>query len=123
MFLETNSALKVDPHKDVMDPTARHRALNQLGFRLLDFPYVQPPLSIHQAKCKDLVLAVHVGFLRQTNVNEPAFFVADIVLQFMKEFFGLLVGLDTLEHDVDFKNMIKFVEDHPMLAVVEPGSC
>ncbi len=48
VFLETNSAIKVDAAKDVMDPVVRHTVLNNLGFRLLDYPYVQPALSAEQ---------------------------------------------------------------------------
>jgi hypothetical protein len=86
VFLETNSALKVDASQDVMDPALRHRVLHQLGFRLLDFPYVQPALSDNQDACTDLLLAVHESYMVGTT------FDARTTLSFVTEFFTVLIG-------------------------------
>ncbi len=47
-----------------MDPGLRQTVLDNLGFKLLDFPYVQPALSADRQTCHHLVIACHTAFLR-----------------------------------------------------------
>jgi hypothetical protein len=40
---------------------ARHRALYRLGYRLLQFPYIQPPLQEDDGSFDEIMLLVHCG--------------------------------------------------------------
>ncbi len=52
-FAETNAAGVSD---GVMESEHRHIILNKMGFEMLDFEYIQPPLSEEQEPCYDLLL-------------------------------------------------------------------
>jgi len=56
ILLETNSAEKVTVQQDVMDPRMRHTIYHKMGFRLLDFEYVMPPLGKGFEKLKGVLL-------------------------------------------------------------------
>ncbi len=43
---------KVTVQQDVMDPRMRHTIYHKMGFRLLDFEYVMPPLGKGYEKLK-----------------------------------------------------------------------
>jgi hypothetical protein len=60
IFLETNAAQAVTMEQDVMDPRLRHLIYYNMGFRLLDFPYVMPPLDLGKPKVTFLLLLVYV---------------------------------------------------------------
>lgn len=59
MFFETKSAQNVTHQQDVLDPRQQHAILHQMGFRLLDFDYVQLPLA-KLGKVKYLLLTVYL---------------------------------------------------------------
>ena len=65
IFMELNDPLKLDPTEYVLDTT--HSGVDQLkrigiwakaGARIIDFPYIQPALSLAQAPERNLLLAV-----------------------------------------------------------------
>lgn len=58
MFFETKTAQTV-AHQDVIDPRQQHSILHQIGFRMLDFDYVQLPLA-KLGKVKSLLLTVYL---------------------------------------------------------------
>ena len=79
VLLETNSAEKVTPQQDVMcvfkwygilprafadmtyrDPRMRHVIYHKMGFRLIDHPYIMPPLAPGKGKLKILLLTVYI---------------------------------------------------------------
>ena len=129
VFLETNSVIKVKACNDVMDPIVRQKVLHSLGFRLLDFPYVQPALSTEQSKTHDLVLGVHHAFLTATHNDGikslhdgSSNFDSRIVMDFMTEFFKTAQGPECLESDIDYLHMVGFLERNPQLRVVAPGT-
>jgi len=114
LFLETNDATKVDAEKDVMDPLVRHKILNRLGFSILGFSYVQPALSPEQQKCVDLLLAVHKNFLTNEEGETPKKYLdSSIILEFMREFFIVLMGEAVLATDEDFLIMKKQLTENP----------
>ncbi len=125
IFLETNSAITADASKDCMDPAARQRALNALGFRLLDFPYVQPALSESKDKALDLVLGVHYSYLDSAvpglREGEGGCLGVSVVMAFMREFFIVLMGEDSLNTDEHFLKMVQFAKDNDIVRVVAPG--
>ena len=61
LFAETNARGVED---GIMDVAVRHRVMHGLGFRMLDFEYIQPPLGESQGACYDLLLLAlsHDGF-------------------------------------------------------------
>lgn len=65
VFIEQNDpyrmprqAYELDTRYTGLDQFARIAIWSNLGARIIDFPYVQPPLSAHQAADDNLVLAV-----------------------------------------------------------------
>eukprot|EP00160_Parvularia_atlantis_P014350 Unigene3522_Nuclearia_a/m.10756 Unigene3522_Nuclearia_a/g.10756 ORF Unigene3522_Nuclearia_a/g.10756 Unigene3522_Nuclearia_a/m.10756 type:complete len:264 (-) Unigene3522_Nuclearia_a:63-854(-) len=104
VFLETNSD-NVAQEKDVMVPAVRRRVLHKLGFRILRFRYVQPALAPGLGKCTDLLLTVHESFLGPVPAGDAA--VAGVLksqplLHFMREFFEVLMGAESLTTDPDY---------------------
>lgn len=85
LFAESNSD-NVDESKDVMNPTLRRIILNKLGFRYLDFEYIQPPLSKDLNKCEDLILSIHKDYISSEGVKKS------VVLKWLEEFWENLVG-------------------------------
>jgi hypothetical protein len=69
VFAETN-ALGVED--GVMDAAVRHAALHRLGFRLLDFGFVQPPLGEGLEPCHDLLLLAHRSLQAAAHKDAPA---------------------------------------------------
>lgn len=60
IFLETNAVASLTMEQDVMDPRLRHLMYNKMGFRLLDFPYVMPPIEAGKPKVYFLLLLCYV---------------------------------------------------------------
>ena len=100
---------------DGMDRHARQQTLSKLGFSFIDFPYVQPALSSHQAASSDLVLGIHRSYLA-----DPDHVAADIIMPFVREFFEELLE-DAARENVDLKESEVFAAAHPLLSVVGPG--
>jgi GNAT superfamily N-acetyltransferase len=74
IFLETNSAEKVDPTEDVMPPAQRHEILNKIGLRLLNFDYVQVALDASKNKVNYLLLTVFISpKIPKIEVSSPFF--------------------------------------------------
>lgn len=55
-FAETNMLHLSD---GVMESATRHKIMRSIGFRCLDFDFIQPPLSSEQAPCADLLLLAY----------------------------------------------------------------
>jgi len=109
VFLETNDAAKVKAEEDCMDPLVRHKILNKLGFRILDFTYVQPALSATQTKCSNLLFAVHQSYLVDGKLS------SEIVAAFIKEFFIVLMGEAVLAVDEDYIKMKAEFKEKPLI--------
>jgi len=109
VFLETNDAEKVKAEEDCMDPLVRHKILNKLGFRILDFTYVQPALSPTQAKCSNLLFAVHQSYLVDGKLK------SEFIAAFIKEFFIVLMGDAVLATDEDYIKMTAEFKAKPLI--------
>ena len=66
MFVETNSATKVDASDDTIPPLIRHQIFTKMGMRLLDFDYVQAPLTEDKSKVPALFLCFSIAFPHPT---------------------------------------------------------
>ena len=108
IFAETNTVDAGDVSED--ETKERHQALFSLGYRLLDFPYVQPPLGTNQESFDDLMLLVYQGadayttagtlvsndilsddkysVLRFVDGRIPSAFLHDYVVDFFMSVFG-----------------------------------
>jgi GNAT superfamily N-acetyltransferase len=81
-FAETN-AWGVDD--GVMEASKRHQIMRRIGFRMLDFDYLQLPLSEEQEPCSDLILlALNVPDL--PNNNDTRYVPTQLVRVFLLEF-------------------------------------
>jgi len=116
VFLETNDAEKVDKEKDVMDPLVRHKVLQNLGFVILDFYYVQPALGPGQEKCTDLLLGLHKSCLQSQNGNLGI--SSAPVIAFLREFFTVLAGKEALKTDPDILKMEKEAIEKPFVPLL-----
>ncbi|RUS32933.1 hypothetical protein BC938DRAFT_473770 [Jimgerdemannia flammicorona] len=104
IYLETNND-HVDASKDVMLPATRRKVLHKLGFRILKFDYVQPRLSDDQDKCRDLYFAAHDSFLEEhvgDGTSKVHVLHSQHLLEFIKEFYVVLQGEDSITEDEDY---------------------
>jgi GNAT superfamily N-acetyltransferase len=98
LFLETNDSEKISAEEDCMDPAERQRILQRLGFGLLQFQYVQPPLGEGRSSCHDLILCANVKVSGEAGVDKNAF------LDWVREFSDVLGGcpeLPSMEKEID----------------------
>eukprot|EP01101_Sappina_pedata_P004808 TRINITY_DN2087_c0_g1_i1.p1 TRINITY_DN2087_c0_g1~~TRINITY_DN2087_c0_g1_i1.p1 ORF type:complete len:283 (+),score=130.31 TRINITY_DN2087_c0_g1_i1:3-851(+) len=58
IFAETNDPKKVMPEDDVMPPVIRLKMLQSIGYDLLTFDFVQPPLAAGQNPCSSLLFLI-----------------------------------------------------------------
>ena len=100
IFLETNSEA-VPAERDVMAPAVRQKVLSNLGFRILNFTYVQPALSEDQEKCRDLLLACHESFLQDAGTGKGVSGV--VVFDWLREFNVALMGTEDVDGDEDLE--------------------
>jgi len=83
-----------------MAPAVRQKVLSNLGFRILGFTYVQPPLSEEQEKCRDLLLACHESFLQATGPESQGIHGLT-VYNWLREFNTVLMGTEDVDGDSD----------------------
>jgi hypothetical protein len=84
ILAETNTADAGDV--PVAVARKRHEILFRLGYRLLEFPYVQPPLATDVDSFDDIMLLVYVG---DTDIQTvPTEVLHDYVLDFYHSVFG-----------------------------------
>ncbi len=81
IFLETNAAQAVTMEQDVMDPRLRHLIYHKMGFKLVDFPYVMPPLGLGMPKVYYLLLLVYMTHKIPTDPILDERFLPGILLQ------------------------------------------
>mmetsp|Transcript_25911 Transcript_25911/g.29631 ORF Transcript_25911/g.29631 Transcript_25911/m.29631 type:complete len:443 (-) Transcript_25911:295-1623(-) len=87
IFAETNTVDASDA--SVEEIHCRHKALYGLGYRLIHFPYVQPPLAINQESFDDVMLLIYQGDQFQ-NCKIPTSIPYDYVVSFYKSVFGYI---------------------------------
>lgn len=105
ILAETNTTTAGDVPEAVA--RKRHEILYKLGYRLLEFPYVQPPLAPDVGSFDDIMLLVFVGKNDQSEDNDdgttenatviPTQVLHDYVLDFYHSVFGYN-SLDFQDH-------------------------
>ena len=94
----------------------RHRSLFSLGYRSVEFPYVQPPLGTEMDTFDDIILLVYQG-VDQTkawfpNWSMPSKVPFDFAADFIKSVFGY--GDESTMNDMTCYKLNKwFVQKHP----------
>lgn len=84
-FVAETNAVGVDD--GIMASQNRHQIMNRIGFKLLDFEYIQPPLSDEQQPCADLLLlTLHVEDLPFDEKTKKHFVQTSLLKCFMLEF-------------------------------------
>jgi GNAT superfamily N-acetyltransferase len=107
IFLETNDETKVDASADVMAPKIRQQIFEKLGFVLLKFGYVQPPLGPDKQPCDNLILGVY-----KRDVDKDLSFDSHTLLEWVTEFSEELQGED-YKSDANYVRMKQELESDP----------
>src|SRR3989338_4195922 len=122
IFLETNSAKKIQSQHDVIDPRSRHAILHRYGCRLVDFDYIAPPLSPQHHKVDFLLLTVlltdhipHDG----TSYYVPS----SLVINYVTALWKMAVELERTNIDLntepDFRQMIEQLESRERIPLLD----
>jgi len=109
IFLETNDDSKVEASADVMAPKVRQQIFEKLGFVLLKFGYVQPPLGVGKEACFNLILGVYKRDVDKDNSLDSKI-LFDWIIEFSEELQG-----DDYKTDPHFLKMKEELELHPRI--------
>jgi hypothetical protein len=124
IFLETNSATKVDAENDVMPPALRHDIFYKMGLRLVDFDYVQAPLDTGKKKVNYLLLccfitpripAIKMG-------NEESYYLPNTLLRNTVHSFWANTASAKgrkFTDDVDYKRMLDQLNRRERIALLD----
>jgi GNAT superfamily N-acetyltransferase len=116
-FLESEKETEVDP---IMDPKDRLKVYNHIGFKILDFVYIQPNLNSTRKAVKDFYLLASQKFCSKDE-NNVCYVDSNTVKTFMWEFSYLLSPekfliskqfkevIDSIASDKVFLRMIDFL--------------
>jgi hypothetical protein len=113
-FAETN-AWGVDD--GVMPAAKRHEIMRRIGFRMLDFDYIQPPLSLEKDPCPDLLLLVlDVPELPMSPLNSRKYVDSDVIRVFLLEFgYSVFENMHFIEENFFQHMMIDLAARGPQL--------
>ncbi|KAJ3069075.1 hypothetical protein HDU98_007846 [Podochytrium sp. JEL0797] len=114
VFLETNSDA-VDSSLDSMLPSKRRLVLQGLGFRFLDFEYVQPRLSESTKPCETLHLCVHESFVSV----EGHTISANTLASFVRNFYTVLQGSESVISDAFALKQLNWLAERDVVEVHE----
>ncbi|EGC34343.1 hypothetical protein DICPUDRAFT_98253 [Dictyostelium purpureum] len=116
IFLEVYSGEKVTIKQDVVDPRMRHSIYHQIGFRLIDFEYIAPPLSITYPKLKHFLLTVYLTeHIPKMPLEDGKYYLPSSVLKnFITVLWKNAYATNKIKHqpqvDGDFTRMIEQFE-------------
>eukprot|EP01132_Coremiostelium_polycephalum_P009208 gene9208-11284_t len=116
IFLEVYSGEKVTIKQDVVDPRMRHSIYHQIGFRLIDFEYIAPPLSMHFPKLRHFLLTVYLtDHIPKMPMEEGKYYLPSSVLRnfisvLWKNAFATKKIREPPTKDSDYQRMIEQVE-------------
>jgi hypothetical protein len=96
ILAETNTIHAGDAEPEIIQK--RHEVLYRLGYRHLQFPYVQPPLAENGQSFDEIVLLVYCGFngessnMNNKNTNQTNEMDTDILFQYVEDFYQSVFG-------------------------------
>eukprot|EP00928_Gymnodinium_smaydae_P041557 TRINITY_DN28108_c0_g1_i2.p1 TRINITY_DN28108_c0_g1~~TRINITY_DN28108_c0_g1_i2.p1 ORF type:complete len:475 (-),score=27.48 TRINITY_DN28108_c0_g1_i2:370-1794(-) len=107
VFAETHCA---DVEDGIMDPRERQEVLAALGFRCLQFDYIQPPLSDHQEPCGGLRLLV----------KDQSCLHSEVIVEYLDNFAGSVMGWEheSWKQEPYYKQQVKQLLDLPYVNAV-----
>ncbi|KAI8841515.1 hypothetical protein BJ741DRAFT_594458 [Chytriomyces cf. hyalinus JEL632] len=117
IYCETNTDL-VDAAVDVMVPARRRAVLHGLGFRFLEFEYVQPALGEGQEPCRTLCLGVLEQFLEKEGCSEDKVLLSQTLRVFLEDFFEVLMGREGIVINSDAVRQIEWLKEHQFVCVL-----
>eukprot|EP00002_Diphylleia_rotans_P010739 TRINITY_DN2129_c0_g4_i1.p1 TRINITY_DN2129_c0_g4~~TRINITY_DN2129_c0_g4_i1.p1 ORF type:complete len:260 (-),score=69.12 TRINITY_DN2129_c0_g4_i1:161-940(-) len=121
VFIECNDPNKVAAEEDAMIPMERIRMFAKMGYRFLDFPYVQPALSEEQEKCHDLVLGVHQSFLTHNEASarpQQPMMASKIIRAWIEDFYVSCNGDWVIRHDPEYKKLVQHLQQNDFVPVI-----
>lgn len=103
---EVDDPLRTPSASAGMDPFARGAVWNRWGFRVLDFPYVQPSLSKQK-------MAVHTLLMEAKTLSPKLanFIPTDEVLKLLHDYFRWGMRIDEPATDPNFQSMSAYLLD------------
>ena len=121
ILAETNTTIAGDVPPEVA--RKRHEILYKLGYRLLEFPYVQPPLAPDVDSFDDIMLLLYVGKPDDATTNNnktatttiPTQVLYDYVLDFYHSVFGYN-SLDFQDHWY-YRLVTWYAQQHPVTTI------
>lgn len=88
--------------------------LRHLGTKRICIPYVQPALHAGKQRCRELLLLYFPDFVTSDDNTS----MSESLRDFLTEFY-LALGVENVENDPDFQNMIKKLPPHDGLQIAE----
>ncbi len=111
IFAETETLPRHATRAETKEAEARFAMLRRLGFRLLDFPYVQPPLSPGKQHVR------HLRLLAYQPSALPVPMPAAAVETFLSVFYRALIG-DALTRDADCQAVLRALRGMKTIAAL-----
>jgi GNAT superfamily N-acetyltransferase len=120
---EQNNPLKMtadqviaDARTALIDPYDRTSWWGRRGFRRLDLPYVQPPLSADSEACTYLDYYVRIS--GSTN-NDASSIPSSVLLEHLRRFFTVSVGKFAFDMDQEpnWRNVAAFISGRPHITI------
>ncbi|KAL0479798.1 hypothetical protein AKO1_007427, partial [Acrasis kona] len=99
LFVAETNAVGVSD--GIMESEDRHNIMHRIGFRLIDFEYIQPPLSESQSPCADLLLlALQNKMIPKDQVTGRRYVHTNLLKCFMLEFlYSVFENMDGVNDD------------------------
>lgn len=117
IFMETSSDVPVQKiqTQELADFTHQHSVLERMGWKLLDFDYIQPPLSNERKKSKNLFLMVYatLRFPRMMKEEVQYEFLPRVTLKtFIEGFWAYACARIGYEYsnDTDYRHMMDDIQ-------------
>ena len=107
IFAETHDPYRIQKTQDSVNPIARLRYFGSLGCRIVDFNYIQPPLSKDKKHVKNLLLIVAVlnDKLPDTHIDKVK------LLAFLRNYVKWVTGTKNPEEHPDYQEMKRDLDE------------
>eukprot|EP01006_Ploeotia_vitrea_P027198 TRINITY_DN60053_c1_g1_i1.p2 TRINITY_DN60053_c1_g1~~TRINITY_DN60053_c1_g1_i1.p2 ORF type:complete len:335 (+),score=39.98 TRINITY_DN60053_c1_g1_i1:129-1007(+) len=110
MFAETH---RLGAKDNAFDPATRHKVLSKIGYGMLDFDFVQPPLDDDAAPCADLLLLAYSNDALKTPDGQYSAFTAAIKLWILEYMYSCHFDWDEISKQVYAKHMLASLSSKP----------
>jgi len=114
---EMNDPFQLNEVEDNLDPALRAIIWHGWGYRVLDFPYIQPALSDSQEPVSNLLLIAKI-FRKEWQQAVPSYEVKLIV----HEFLYWAMRLENPSNCTEYQNMANFLDARPEIPTIDMAS-